>query len=841
MSKITFDRTKPIFGPHMDKIENYETSIFKDVYDHAAKNIGEIIDSHTLDRKEHNNVYYNYPECNNIVALVGERGSGKTSALHSIISFLNAKEYFHKMDNIQETSSLKHWKQLHKASFFCLPVIDPTKMSDNETLIGSISARIYHEFLEWRNKNDDPYDLYNRTLSERRELLQYLKDVNQAALHYASDKFPEANEDMLSQMEKVENLKAIFGKMIECFLELEYPDFPGKKYFVISIDDLDMNVACSYKILEEIRKFLMLPNVIILISTSMTQLKKDVTKQFVQSLKLDKMPFDDGKDVLWNATELAQQYLYKLLPSKRRCNLPTLNSKSGDVTYIEFGYAKTGGGIIRKDTILPINELPTVVHLVLHLIYRKTTLILMEDENNYHPIIPTTLRTLQQFLYFLDDLEDIPYSGDDIFKNTDDPSNWYGHFENKSTSDKLQANLNKLSDYILKNCLDINREHMSEESMKIAAALRRAIHNASECSIRRLNANIVRELILAIPEQQRSMYFGVAQLSFLTCEMNQQPKDQAASLLEATYLPETVSMGDVMFTLGKIHKKSANQEVRNLIVLLRTMWSIRAAECFFGNSLKQMINDKKVYDVEDDFRALIGGFMINPDGISFFYNTPSAHDDWHLLDEKVVKSKPASVWSSFAVSVIGNHAADFSKWRQQFYGGNIYYKTQYNKSEQYEDHVFLCNVFAVFTNLLTAQKTIERFSGQNKEIPEELKNWLKKYYMIFPFCSMEYIDTFYNTFRAQNNQWNQPYTQKSLQEKVKTLWQAINNSVDGNNGINVKISSYIDAKKAQYICDAIRTCPFNNDSGDPALISEQLLLLLQDNDTLGDQQNKEEK
>ena len=47
-----------------------------------------------------------------------------------------------------------------------------------------------------------------------------------------------------------------------------------KHYLVIPIDDLDMNIKNGYEQLEQIRKYLMIPKVIVLISANYDQLEK---------------------------------------------------------------------------------------------------------------------------------------------------------------------------------------------------------------------------------------------------------------------------------------------------------------------------------------------------------------------------------------------------------------------------------------------------------------------------------------------------------------------------------------------------------------------------------------
>ena len=63
------------------------------------------------------------------------------------------------------------------------------------------------------------------------------------------------------------NLRQSFQELVEAYLEImEYPGSEGKihlnnHFLVISLDDLDMNMAHGYELLEEVRKYLMVLNV----------------------------------------------------------------------------------------------------------------------------------------------------------------------------------------------------------------------------------------------------------------------------------------------------------------------------------------------------------------------------------------------------------------------------------------------------------------------------------------------------------------------------------------------------------------------------------------------------
>lgn len=81
MKKLTFtlgDETRSKFEDLRDE-NTLKESIFEDIYERAFSLISDISDPITKENSKYNR------EKNNIIAFIGERGSGKTSCLKSII------------------------------------------------------------------------------------------------------------------------------------------------------------------------------------------------------------------------------------------------------------------------------------------------------------------------------------------------------------------------------------------------------------------------------------------------------------------------------------------------------------------------------------------------------------------------------------------------------------------------------------------------------------------------------------------------------------------------------------------------------------------------------------
>ena len=138
---------------------DFNTSIFKEVYEAALKNIEEIVE-----QSSKNNTYDDF---NNIIAFTGERGKGKSS---SMISFRDAlvgkRDDKHK--SFFSTSSL-----LSNTQFATIDIVDPSLFRGGESLFEIVLAQMFDKF---QNKN-------------QRYLYQYYVLINSLITYYLYKEF----------------------------------------------------------------------------------------------------------------------------------------------------------------------------------------------------------------------------------------------------------------------------------------------------------------------------------------------------------------------------------------------------------------------------------------------------------------------------------------------------------------------------------------------------------------------------------------------------------------------------------------------------------------------------
>ena len=233
--------------------EYYKASL---ILDKITKN-GSVTDNDSCDKDydsrnyKNNKKFNNSNAKNNIIIFSGERGSGKTSAMVSFGKYLeNEKE--------------KEGKTCH---YKLLEMIDPSYFRKNESILLNVltvmfkMARIYIEEGKYNEDIDNKTSDFNELL---RDFEKVFKSVNKM-----DSIIPEENSlEYLNELSNSIRLNESIYYLTQKFLKL----FNDKhEYMVIMIDDLDMNISHASAMLEQIRKFLIHNNILVLIATNIEQ------------------------------------------------------------------------------------------------------------------------------------------------------------------------------------------------------------------------------------------------------------------------------------------------------------------------------------------------------------------------------------------------------------------------------------------------------------------------------------------------------------------------------------------------------------------------------------------
>jgi len=134
------------------------------------------------------------------------------------------------------------------------------------------------------------------------------------------------------------NLRESFKKLVKYYLQFHLSDKRGdeqERFLVISIDDLDIVTGDIYNcILEQIRLFLMIPKVIVLVTADMDRLTIACNKQF----KENQISRTDAEDYeRYQIRTYSKDYLSKLFPVNMRIYMPTIGTIAGVQFEIALG------------------------------------------------------------------------------------------------------------------------------------------------------------------------------------------------------------------------------------------------------------------------------------------------------------------------------------------------------------------------------------------------------------------------------------------------------------------------------------------------------------------------
>ena len=406
----------PQYGVIVEDPKNIKNSLFFDVYQNAADCVKKIITANELnsdDKKStsHNtNSFFREEFLNTVISFTGDRGSGKSSGMMTFAGLL------------KESTTVGVWEPIEASMiekrFWTLRAIDSTHMGQNERLLTSISSRLYQEY------KDHQKDRLSRiSIDKKRDFLQIIQEVNKLSYMFIQGEWTKNEAFLLQNSTELASLRKKVQEMVKCFLEMMFGECNDSTYLVISIDDLDMNLENSFDLVDDIRKFLTIKHVIVLTSVDIEQLKELVCRHFQK-------PFNGGTN---NGEVIGQMYIEKIFPITRQMQMPKLSTEQLGRCYID-NLLGNGGETTRKSLGLPTEESRglstekkendkgkkiypkklTISEGVLHLVYRKTMLLLVPEDNGRHWLIPHNLRELCNFIYLLQKMDDVAFDGDTL-------------------------------------------------------------------------------------------------------------------------------------------------------------------------------------------------------------------------------------------------------------------------------------------------------------------------------------------------------------------------------------------------------------------------------------------
>lgn len=381
-----------------------------------------------------------YP--NNVIAFCAERGQGKTSAM---TSFAEALSKMDNEDDIAETGEKRggFWGSGSLGQSCCYEVlesIDPSMMEDGSSIIKMVLSGMFSRAEEQRRRykreclqgnDEDGDERYNSLLRQFQKCFRDLEVREQGKQQEDMDEL-----EQIAELSDNANMRGTLYQLVERFLS--YLDIGKKSYLVIQIDDADLNIRDAYRIVEDIRRYLVLPRVIILMAVNMRQMESVVQQHFItqyaESIR------NSGAVTAESCRNIAELYLEKVIPSVRRIELPDVGQairqgKRGVTIYYCYKDEKEGN-------LLPKRNME---EQLLEMIHKRTGILFLPAKEYLHNLLPGSLRGLSQFLAYFSALPELSV---DYWYLLQKPS--------QEILEQWRSNLNRLETYLLEAWAPVN-------------------------------------------------------------------------------------------------------------------------------------------------------------------------------------------------------------------------------------------------------------------------------------------------------------------------------------------------------------------------------------------------
>lgn len=577
--------------PIVENIEGKDSSLFAELYDKTFSCIENYLEAVAYGEKKNDDfktsAKTDYP--NNIIAFIGERGSGKTSCMLSVTEMLQNKK---------ESNAFQNYPVLNTTQFVSVNVIEPSFINDKANVLELVVATLFRNFKETVEKDVEHIDL-----NKKHSLLEVFQKV-QENLKYIKNGTAELETiDSLLQLSSSVDLKENMRALVSSYLE--FMNGTQQSILLLPIDDIDLNTKYAYDMVEQIRKYLVLPNVLILVSLKLDQLEQvlrnDFTKQFSDSLN----KAQDKNSLLGDIQQMAERYIQKLLPLAHRIFMPDM----------EVAMDKPIEIICDDNHIHEDPEYDTatvkVRDFVVFLIKKKTKYRFYNKPGETNPLVPQNLRELVHFISFLWEMGNATQ-------------------ENKQT---LNQSLFRNYFYSIwaKNHLGVQAYDMFNEIFSV-------------CDAKVINATVIKVLRRIIIEEKL------------------QEKEIEEIISEKNY-SYNISIADVVEVLHFIEQKSCSKEYKILCAAIKVHYDFKLFE--FAEELiergglytigKQMTSDEKylfndsILNDFSNYALLIGGkyfhcdnSMLPSQGNNRVFN-PLDSRALRIVDGKIIRAKAEEI------------------------------------------------------------------------------------------------------------------------------------------------------------------------------------------------------
>ena len=661
-------------------IENSQSkneSIFKDAYGVALNIISDYIGNK-------HRTYSNNPPTdffrqtsdtidNNIIAFIGDRGAGKSSCMLSIANMLKS------VGGILNDCDLPETLKKCENGFEILETIDPSFFEEKTNILEIVLGRMFSNFKRLCKignvSNRGDYE------EEKKSLFKAFQEVKESLVQRNGGEIAEEDYvDSLLKLTASVDLRDSFKKLIDCYLK-----FTKKDYFVIAVDDLDLNTEYAYKMAEQIRKYLRQEKILVLMALKLDQLELVLQKEFEKQFR-----YMEDKRLL-NFQDMVAKYISKIIPERNRVVLPTVDAWADSSIRILKKSDKDGSWIDYDEC----HNNQTLKYYVVSLIFQKTRYLFYHTEGEISPILPKNLREIRQLIGSLCAMPDY----------TEDA--------------KCESNKEKFKDFFLKVWVP-NR--LSRDKANYIQNLFR-ISNPS--TINKSVMKILKEFSVDLLPSDWNIKDGTEkELEII----------QASDEANAVY---NISLGDVLMSLSYLRDRVKDYDDQMMYFAIETFYSMRLYEYYDLMTEKEVVKRKEELNKNIDYTIkrndkldglclydmLVGGAFVNTEAEMVLSPAKDGNRrDIRIIEKKNIDALLSSIkndgdpgdnklkWIEFFILFISRKVYDAKRagvsekrWRKQ---DEVYYMVPLDSQRLKFD------VFSIFSNIIHIERHYKRYSEE---------------------------------------------------------------------------------------------------------------------------------
>lgn len=482
-------------------LDNFQESIFKDQLMLFFKHL-----QRKLEQKSKDNAIFNDIYDNNIIAFIGERGAGKTSCMYSALKI------------VKDAQEKDDWRPIYgehykpKKKIKLLKTIDPSFFDTKHNILEMLIGEMYRELKQSKERNSP--DL-NR--DELHTLLAQFQETKRHLRFLATASNPFSQDDELEELDYLSSgaeLRDSISLLVQRFLKLT-----GDDVLMIGIDDIDLNTKQAYSMVEKIRKYLILPHVVILFAVKLDQLESVIQLELATQFK-DVRNNEYGSVSDSDISEMAERYLNKLIPLQARIFIP------GPSSFFDRP-------LTVKDIAGNKKEYTSIREAVPSLIFAKCRYLFYNTRGTTSLIVPRNLRDLRMLVRMLFVMDD---------------------YNKEDSADTLSANKSQFRHYFFGTWL----EDMDMRYKNIAHSL-----------VNEIEPTLFNKKVLDLLDSVCSIR-----------RKHQMANPVIGSIMNPSNMAYNISVGDVFCVLRWLDDMDTSADLHKLIFFIKSLYSIKLYEFY---------------------------------------------------------------------------------------------------------------------------------------------------------------------------------------------------------------------------------------------------------------------